>query len=486
MIDMAQIRNIKTMHGNGVRVTAISKALGISEPTVRKYLKMNDFNPPIPTKEKRSSKLDPYKEMIDSWLEEDKEVWHKQRHTAKRIYKRLCKETDFTGSYPIVQRYVKEQRTNERTGGYLDLVWRPACAHVDFGQDDLEIYGGVKRIHYLAVSFPYSNVGFMQVFFGENAECVCEGSARIFTFIGGVPGKCIFDNAAGIGKRVMGAVKLTDLFARFELHYGFESVFCNPNSGHEKGNVENMVGTLRRNMFVPVPKVQDLDAYNEDLLILCMERSDSIHYRKGERCKDLFALDVRALRPLPEKPFSCIRYERYKTDKKGNICIGKNHRYSSDPSFCRQEMVVGIGAFTIDIYDNRGNYVASHRRLYTDGPNESVDPAASLRLLASRPGAWSESLIRLSMPTALRSHIDGVDKEALKPYLKTIAFAAEGTDYNTAIEAAYMTVCNTGQMRKADVALYASRLYLGEAMAYEEPVDLSGYDAVFSGKKEVN
>jgi len=482
MIDMTKVRSIKSMHNTGSGVATIARTLNISEPTVRKYLNMDDFNPPPPTCGERPSKLDPYKETIDRWLEEDKAVWHKQRHTAKRVYDRLILETDFDGSYPLVQRYVKVQKAKTMDAAYLDLVWEPATVQVDFGQADIILCGVARRIHYLVVSFPHSNVGLMQVFFGENAECVCEGLARVFTFIGGVPKRCVFDNGTGIGKRIMNAVKLTSLFARFELHYGFESSFCNPDSGHEKGNVENKVGTLRRNLFVPVPVVEDLEAYNDQLFISCMERTDEPHYRKGERCGDLFWDDMVRLGPLPEKDFSCVRYEKYKTDKQGNICIDGKHRYSTDAAFCGCGMIVGIGAFTVDIYDSRGNAVASHKRLYTDGPDESIDPSASLRLLVSRPGAWQNSRARIAMPQELREYIDGADKDMLRSYLRSIAYAAEGTDYNTAIEAACMTLRNTGQLRKTDMAMYATRLYLGEAPVYEDPVDLSGYDAVFSGK----
>ena len=229
---MSKARKIKTMYNNGEKISTISKALSISEPTVRKYLRMDDFTPQKPVITDRPSKLDPYKETIDHWLSEDKVVWHKQRHTAKRIYDRLCTETDFDGSYPIVQRYVKEQKAITGDNTFLDLVWDPAVVQVDFGQADIILFREKRRIHYLVVSFPFSNVGLMQIFFGENAECVCEGLSRIFEFVEGVPKVCVFDNGAGIGRKIMDKVKLTDLFARFELHYGFESRFCNPDSGH--------------------------------------------------------------------------------------------------------------------------------------------------------------------------------------------------------------------------------------------------------------
>ena len=480
MIDMTQVRSIRTMHKNGEGVSSISRALKVSEPTVRKYLRMDDFNPKLPVKTERPSKLDAFKETINRWLLEDKAVWHKQRHTAKRIYDRLVLEEGYDGSYPIVQRYVKEQKSKKTDKAYLDLVWEPATAQVDFGQADIVYHGDKMRIHYLVVSFPYSNVGLMQVFFGENAECVCEGLARIFAFIGGVPLRCVFDNATGVGKRVINVVKLTDLFARFEMHYGFESVFCNPNSGHEKGNVENMVGKLRRNMLVPVPVIADLDEYNERLLISCMEEADDVHYRKGENCIDLFGEDTTALRSLPEKEFSCVRYEQFKADKQGNICVGGRHRYSTDVALCGQKMIVGFGAFTVEIYDSKGNAISKHNRLYTDGPDESVDSSASLRLLVARPGGWPNSRIRLAMPCELREHIDSVDKDMVRSYLSSIANAAEGADYDTAIEAARMVVKNTGQLRKTDLTMYVTRLYLGGGPVYDIPVDLKEYDAVFS------
>ncbi len=38
------------------------------------------------------------------------------------------------------------------------------------------------------------------------------------------------------------------------------------NAGHEKGNVENKVGYHRRNLLVPVPRFEDLEENNRELL----------------------------------------------------------------------------------------------------------------------------------------------------------------------------------------------------------------------------
>ncbi len=61
----------------------------------------------------------------------------------------------------------------------------------------------------------------------------------------------VFDNATGVGRRICEKVMETELFSRFRAHYGFQIRFCNPQAGWENGSVENKVGTIRRNLFVP-------------------------------------------------------------------------------------------------------------------------------------------------------------------------------------------------------------------------------------------
>ena len=56
--------------------------------------------------------------------------------------------------------------------GFLLLDWLPGECQVDFGQADFRVRGVVTRGHFLVVSFPHSNVGFAQVFWGETAEWI--------------------------------------------------------------------------------------------------------------------------------------------------------------------------------------------------------------------------------------------------------------------------------------------------------------------------
>jgi hypothetical protein len=150
----------------------------------------------------------------------------------------------------------------QQNEGFLPLAQPQAHAQIDFGKFHyFDALDRDKDGFALTISFPYSNHGLTQVFPSENQECLLEGMKRIFKYIGGTPIRIKADNmttaVAHVGKGAQRA--LTEGFARFMLHYRFQSDFCNPASGNEKGNVENKVGYSRRNFLVQVPTIEDFD-----------------------------------------------------------------------------------------------------------------------------------------------------------------------------------------------------------------------------------
>ena len=179
MIGVDRIESIRRRARRGGSVAGIARAEEVSEPTVRKYARMADLSPEPPrATEAESPTLAPHEATIDSWLEDDRRNWRKQRHTAVRVHVRLREEEGYEGSYSTVQRYVRRRREEmaaERdardAAGYLELSWLPGECQVDFGEADFRVRGVTTRGHYLTASFPHSNVGLTQVFWGETSEC---------------------------------------------------------------------------------------------------------------------------------------------------------------------------------------------------------------------------------------------------------------------------------------------------------------------------
>ena len=243
------------------------------------------------------------------------------------------------------------------------------------------------------LDFPYSNVGPSQLMPGENAECACQALRDIFEWLGGVPPRIVFDNAAGVGRRMFERVRLTRLFQSFQAHYGFEYVFCNAYAGHEKGGVESRVGAVRRKLFVPVPSVWSMPAFNVRLLERCLALGDKDHYRKGGRETDLFAEDRKALLALPETRFDVVTWKRMKADKYGIVTVEGRHRYAAGPEHAGRELIVGLRAFEVELLDASGARITTHPRAYGDNPTSSDDPSLQIGLpwrqargLAQQPG----------------------------------------------------------------------------------------------------
>ena len=186
---MDQIHHIREMYYQQDKsITQIASETGLNRKTVSKYVDMEDFSspPPLPeTSEEHESKHAPFKPLIDRWLQADKLAPRKQRHTAKRIHRRLKNEAEgFDCSYRLVALYVKEKKEELRlnkTTGYIPLEHRPGEAQADFGTADFYENGKLHhQAKYFVLSFPYSNGGFLQLIYGVNMECLLEGMVAIF------------------------------------------------------------------------------------------------------------------------------------------------------------------------------------------------------------------------------------------------------------------------------------------------------------------
>jgi Transposase and inactivated derivatives len=487
MLQMNQIDQIKDLQRQGYGPKEIAARLGLDRKTTAKYMGTEDYSGGIPSRKATPSKLDPWKAEIEQWLEEDRRMRFKQRHTAKRIHDRLLAEHpgEYGCSYSILQRYVKGLKEERRqVSGFLELIWAPDEAQADFGEADVIEAGEKRMVKFLVLSFPSSNAAYVQAFGGETAECVCQGLKDIFERVGGVPSRIVFDNASGVGRRVRDRVTLSELFLRFKCHYGFSVSFCNPDSGHEKGNVENKVGYIRRNFFVPIPTVPSLPEWNRELLGISERDFPRPHYKKGQTIRELFDADRKALGPLPAKPFPVERLERIRTDGYGKFCIDDRHWYSSAPELALRSVMVGIGAHAITVYDDSGESLAVHERAYGNGRSDSIDYRTSLDQLLRKPGAWRNCALRAAISDSARETLDGLDRNDLHRVLGSLAKNAEAFGFELAIDSLEEAL-RLGKIDSfSSQALAARMAFDGLAGAPDSGPDLGAYDRAFMTTKD--
>lgn len=382
----------------GLSITKIEAETGHTRKTISKIVNKSDWNEKEIIQNQSKTKIEKYKHDIDLWLTGDIKAHRKQRHTAKRVYERLKEKygSNFNASYRTIANYVGEQKKKlfNKQKGFIPLQHIFGEAQVDFGKAEFVEAGEKHFGSYLVVSFPSSNAGFMQLFMGENTECLFEGLQNIFKHIGGVPTKLWFDNMSTVvisiqkeGKRV-----ITDRFYNFKQHYGFAATYCNPSSGNEKGNVESKVGYHRRNLLVPIPEFKSLIEYNKELLKKCDSDHNRIHYSKDILISTLFLEDKKSLIFLPEKEYLSYKHERVLVDSYGKFTLNKGlHSYSTSPKYAGETILVKITAYEVIPLDEKIKAIVIHKRLYGDTKQEKMDWIPYLTQLSRKPRALKYS-----------------------------------------------------------------------------------------------
>ena len=397
--------------------------------TVKKYADREDWNTEYKARKERISPLEPLKPVIDEWIKEDLKRSRKYRRTGTKIYNDLRADAELSkllavGKQTVIN-YVSRRKKELSKKTYATAMFglHSMCeAQVDFGKVLIAGKSGAEEERSeLVVSFPWSNAGFAQICRLETKECLCEALVRIFEFIGGVPLRILFDNmsSAVVHIEEHGNRKLTEMFMRFAMHHRFKAEFCNPDSPNEKGNVENKVGYLRRNYLLPPPRIEDMDAFNRNLLTQCMADLEREHYVKKEPIIDLFRAEQEALIPLPRERFRVFTLEKVKTDKYSFIHFDKNP-YSTGPEYAECEMWLEIGTSELRVLNVKYEQVAVHTRKYGHQLEPIIDFENYIGALSRKPRAFLNSPYFLTLPETVQKHLNNCPYAELKKMLLTL------------------------------------------------------------------
>ncbi len=367
---MKDYEEIRKRYLSGESQRKIAKILGISRNTVAKYCEGAAVPWERKTPERTSTVLtDETIGFIRSCLEEDgKEGLKKQRHTAKRIYDRLVEETGFTGGESTVRAKVHELKQSIPVA-FLPLIFDPGEAlQVDWGEAFAYIKGSKEKINLFCARLCYSCRPVVLAYHRQNEESFLDAFVRTFQVLGGVPSKVIFDNGKVAVKDGFGShAKKQEGYSILSSHYGFDALFCNPAEGHEKGLVEGLVGWARRNILVPVPRVDTLWELNDLFLKRCLQYESHRIQGKPEDVGNMFQLEKEFLHPLPKYTFETAKCTSARVNAYSTVRFRTNN-YSVPVSYVGR--VVGIKAYPekIEVYYG-GSKISEHERCFGQHEN---------------------------------------------------------------------------------------------------------------------
>ncbi|MAT98885.1 MAG: integrase [Anaerolineaceae bacterium] len=388
-----QIR--RAFYIEGKNINEIARETGRAWRTVKKMVESEQ--PPRYTKrqKRQAHKLGPYQKRIRQLLAQNKTLPRKQRWTSPTILLEIQKE-GYSGAASTVRHFVaqvrKEQKAvvRQKTQVFLPLEFDPGTdAQVDWGEAAVIMKGQQIIVQLFLMKLSYSRRTFIMAFPSQKQESLWLGHVKAFEFFGGVPRRISYDNLKTAVQTVLKGKKRIEqqAFYHFRGVYLFESHFCTPGAGHEKGLVEHSVGYYRRHFLVPLPEVESYAELNNYLLERCLAEDERQVQGQPATIGAMWQTEKAALRALPTHPFDCCQTVPVRLNRYSQVQVETN-RYSVPTDQGQLQMMAKLYPFTIEIYaTGESEPVTVHARCY-DKEQEIIDPHHYLPLIRQNPGAF--------------------------------------------------------------------------------------------------
>jgi transposase len=412
VIYMALLSVIRRWHfREGMPIREIERRTGLSRNTIRKYLRSGAVEPKFKLAD-RPSKLDPFAEKLTGWLKIEAGKSRKQKRTAKQMHADLV-ALGYDGSYGRVAAFVRtwkaDRQRDAQTSGrgtFVPLVFQPGEAfQFDWSEDWAIIAGKQTKLQVAHTKLSHSRAFTVRAYLLQTHEMLFDALTQAFRVLGGVPQRGIFDNMKTAVDRI-GTGKARQVNARFAAmasHYLFETDFCNPASGWEKGQVEKNVQDARRRLWQPMPSFPDIDALNVWLEHRCIEHWGYIqHGGLPGTVADVHAAEVASLMPLG-RPFDGFVEHTKRVSPTCLVTLERN-RYSVPASFANRPVSLRVYPERI-VIAAEGRILCEHGRIIARShlPGRVIyDWRHYLAVIQRKPGALRNGAPFAEMPDAFR------------------------------------------------------------------------------------
>ncbi len=305
---MIRSRTVNTIHelsAQGKSIQDIAMTLGIARNTVRKYLRHPELSTMPRPRPNRGSKLDPFKEQVRKWMEED------HCYNCEAMLPRLL-EMGYQGSLSVLKAFVHPLRPS--AGGHYPVVryeTKPGeQVQFDWGEFKYEQHGVRHHLYGFVAVLGYSRMRFVTFVKRCDTPTMIRCLMEAFEYFGGVPKTALTDRMKSVLLEMEGKVpRWNPLFADFMASIGVAPRVCKAYTPQTKGKVERTVGFVKQSFWAGVP-FTDIDDLNRQAHIWCERINGRVHRTTHERPKDRREQEL--LAPLPE----AFAWERFATEER--------------------------------------------------------------------------------------------------------------------------------------------------------------------------
>lgn len=348
---------IRNERKKGLSYTEIARKHHIDPRTAKKYAE-SDSKPVYTLKAPKPSKLDPYKHLIDMWLEE-------APYSAVRIHEKLM-EQGCDCKYTIVRQYVATRKADLNEKATVRFETMPGLqGQVDWGFfENYKVLenGEYKKLYCFLMILGYSRMRYIEFVTDMSTTTLIQCHINAFRYFGGYPEEILYDNMKqDVVKRLMkqSESELNKQFEDFAGFYGYKPVLCRPYRGQTKGKVERTVRYVRKNFIVGI-KYNSLADLDSQAHAWCNKINAKIHETTNERPID--RLPEENLLPL-KREYIIEKINLRRVEKDCLISYAGN-KYSVPAEYVGKDVTVIVLDHMLAAYFE-GKQIALHKLSYS-------------------------------------------------------------------------------------------------------------------------
>lgn len=381
-LDPMDLKQILSLHLDGLSNRKIGAALGISRNTINHYMglfKASDYalEDLLAFDTLKLERLFTIHTTIDNERYHALIRYFDTMHSKLKtpgftfLYHYQCYSNAVAHPYSYTQFLAHYRKKYPKEKGSMKLAHIAGEAmFVDFAGKKLHLVntqtGELEAVEVFVAILPSSQYTYVEACKSQKqADFIrcCENALR---FYGGVPKMIVCDNLkSAVSRSSKYEAQINRSFKDFARHY---NCVVNPTrtySPQDKALVENAVHLSYQRIYYPISTMHffSLADLNKQIRVHLQRYNDMLLTRKQASRKELFQRDEHAhLKPLPKSYYQLKDYRRAKVQKMGYVYFSTDKSYYSVPyRYIGHHTTIEATLTTIAVYYNRQR-IAIHKR----------------------------------------------------------------------------------------------------------------------------